>query len=242
MGGVIPVFIGWDKRETIAYHVLAHSIIKRSSRPVAITPLNRENLKGHYTRPRGEKDSTDFSKSRFIVPHLMGYQGWAIFMDCDMLCLGDIAELWEQRDSRYAVMVKKHNHKGDEGVKFLGQEQSQYERKNWSSLMLMNCGECGALTRKAVNTEPGLWLHRFGWLQSDQIGEIRGYWNHLVGVQDSNPDALLPHYTLGGPWHGYNDVEFAREWYAELDDMEQGENPVRWRYAKASGLRSAAGG
>lgn len=236
---MIPIFIGWDKKEPIAYHVLSHSILRRSSVPVSITPINRDNLRGLYDRPRGEKDSTDFSNSRFMVPLLMGYQGWAIFMDCDMLCLSDIAELWAQRNSRYAVMVKQHTHEGTEGTKFLGQTQSPYERKNWSSLMLMNCGECHTLTRQAVNSQPGLWLHRFGWLPDHMIGEIQGSWNHLVGVNEPDHTAKLPHYTLGGPWHGYNDVEFSRHWYTELEDLEQGENPIRWRYEATAGLRAA---
>jgi hypothetical protein len=237
---MINIFIGWDAKETIAYHVLSHSIITRSSVPVSITPVNRANLRREYQRPRGEKDSTDFSNSRFIVPHLMDYKGWAIFMDCDMLCLGDIAELWDQRDSSKAVIVKQHNYVPRETTKFLGQEQTVYERKNWSSLMLMNCGECQVLTKQAVNSQPGLWLHRFGWVDDSQIGAIKGSWNHLVGVDAEDPEAKLPHYTLGGPWHGYNDVEFAREWFAELEHMEQGDNPVRWRNAKATGLRSVS--
>jgi len=236
---MIPIFIGYDHKEPIAYHVLAHSILKRSSYPVSITPLRRETMRGIYTRPRAEVDSTDFSNSRFMVPHLMGYKGWAIFLDADMLCLGDIAELWAQRDTKYAVMVKKHNHVPTEETKFLGQPQSAYERKNWSSLMLMNCGDCHVLTKSAVNTMPGLWLHRFGWVDSELIGEIEGGWNHLVGVNECNPFAKLPHYTLGGPWHGYNDVEFSRHWYAELEDLEQGDNPVRWRDAATAGLRAA---
>lgn len=230
MGSLIPIFIGYDKKETIAYHVLCHSIIRRSSVPVSFIPVNRANIRGTFTRPRGEKDSTDFSNSRFMVPHLMNYQGWAIFMDCDMLCLEDIAKLWDQRDSTKAVIVKQHDYTPKEETKFLGQEQTVYTRKNWSSLMLMDCAKCYQLTRKAVNSEPGLWLHRFGWIDDQMIGQIMGPWNHLVGVDYPNPASKLVHFTNGGPWHGYNDVEFAREWYAELEDMEQGDNPVRWRH------------
>ena len=107
MNGVIPIWIGWDAKETVAYHVLSHSIVRRASVPVAIAPLNRDSLWGHYWRDRGPHDSTDFSNSRWAIPSIMNYDGWAIFMDCDMVCLADINELWKQRDDKYAVMVKK---------------------------------------------------------------------------------------------------------------------------------------
>ena len=232
MTDTIRVFIGWDKKETVAYHVLAHSIIKRSSKPVAIIPLNRDNLKGHYYRPRGEHDSTDFSNSRFIVPHLCGYEGFSVFCDCDMLCLGDIAELWEMRDENYAVQVRKHDYEVKEDIKFLGQRNAKYGRKNWSSLMIFNNEKCRPLTKHIVNTmESGLWFHQFRWLPDEEIGSIQGGWNHLVGINEPNPEAKLVHYTHGGPWHGYGDVEFADKWFDEVEDMLHGSNPVEWAAA-----------
>ena len=227
---MINIYIGYDKSETVAYHVLCHSIIERSSLPVSITPINRENLKGFYNRPRGELDSTDFSNSRFLVPILQGYQGWAIFMDCDMICLGDIADLWMQRDASKAVMVKKHNHVPTEETKFLGAAQTKYDRKNWSSLMLMNTNKCDGLTKRIVNTAPGLWLHQFGWLEDDEIGEIQGNWNHLVDVDEGyNPKEPIDliHYTKGGPWHKV-DSSLDHVWLSEYEHMIQGENPVDW--------------
>jgi len=241
-GGVqmIPVYIGYDRKETVAFHVLAHSILSRSSQPVKIIPLNRQNLGAHYWRPRGEYDSTDFSNSRFIVPHLQEYRGWGIFMDCDMLCLGDIAELWDQRDSRYAVMVKKHNHVPKEDIKFLGARQTQYSKKNWSSLMLFNTEECRMLTRHIVNTiTPGLWLHQFRWIPDDAIGEVMGAWNLLVGYDNPRDDARLVHYTSGGPWHGFKDVDYAAEWFKEFADMENGDNPVRWQSETPTSIRAS---
>jgi len=228
----IPIFIGWDDKEPIAYHVLAHSILKRSSLPVSITPLNRANLGGQFWRKRAEVDSTDFSNSRFIVPHLMEYDGWAIFMDCDMLCLGDIADLWNQRDDRYSVMVKKHTHTPKEETKFLDQIQSKYARKNWSSLMMFNSSNCRELTKHAVNGKPGLWMHRFEWLEDEEIGEIKGLWNHLIGVQGRVPQPKLVHWTLGGPWHKHED-SYTQVWWDEYEDMLQGNNPVRYRDEQA---------
>lgn len=223
---MIPIYIGWDKKEPVAYHVLADSIIRNSSEPVSISPLNRDNLGRHFHRPRGEFDSTDFSNSRFIVPHLQQYGGWAIFMDCDMLCLADIAELWNQRDDKYAVMVKKHNHVPQEDLKFLDQEQTKYDRKNWSSLMLLNCNRLRVLTKHVVNTAPGLWMHQLRFLDDAEIGEIKGDWNLLVGYDGYEPDAKLVHFTSGGPWHGYVKADYSTQWKNQLYDVIQGDNPV----------------
>ena len=225
----VRIFIGYDRVESIAYHVLSHSILSRSSMPVEIIPLNKANLKREYWRPRGEFDSNEFSNSRWIVPHLCDYEGWAIFMDCDMLMLDDVAELWKQKDIRYTVMVKKHNHVPKEDIKFLGQKQTKYDRKNWSSLMLFNCAECKPLTKHIVNTmSPGLWFHKFEWLADEEIGEIKGAWNLLVGYDEPDLNPSLVHFTSGGPWHGYKDIMYAADWTAELQDMLDGDNPVRW--------------
>lgn len=225
---MINIFIGYDKKETVAYHVLCHSILRRSTVPVSITPLNRDTLKGYFWRPRGEFDSTDFSNSRFIVPALMDYKGWAIFMDCDMLCLDDINNLWRQRDDRATVMVRKNVHDGTEGTKFLGQEQTSYKKKNWSSLMMFNCEKCTALTKNQVNTGMGLWLHRFEWCDEKDVMEIEGDWNHLIGVYPNTPKASLLHWTLGGPWHGHED-RYSGVWWLEYENMLQGSNPVDYR-------------
>lgn len=238
MGGeVIPIFIGYDRVESVAYHVLSHSIISRSSQPVSITPINQKNLKRQYWRPRGEYDSNEFSISRWLVPHLMGYQGWAIWMDCDMLCLGDIADLWAQKDERFAIMVKKHDHQPTEDIKFLGQKQTKYRRKNWSSLVMFNCRRCLPLTKHIVNTSPGLWLHQFDWLEDEDIGAIEGDWNLLVGYNERVKDPKLVHYTTLGPWHdmdGTTPIDYREEWTKELDDMIAGDNPVKWWEGHAS--------
>jgi len=218
---MIRVFIGYDDREAAAFGVLSHSIHARASEPVAITPLRLSELSGIYKRPRDPLQSTDFSFSRFLTPHLCGYEGWAIFMDCDMLVLDDIAKLWRLRDARYAVQVVKHVHVPKEEVKFLGAVQTKYAKKNWSSVMLMNCGKCMKLTPEYVNAASGLELHQFKWLEGDRlIGEIPPAWNHLVGYDPPRRDASLVHYTIGGPYfEAYRDCEYAREWFAERDAM-----------------------
>jgi len=218
---MIRVFIGYDDREAAAFGVLSHSIHARSSEPVAIAPLRLSELSGIYKRPRDPLQSTDFSFSRFLTPHLCGYEGWAIFMDCDMLVLDDIAKLWRLRDARYAVQVVKHVHVPREEVKFLGAVQTKYAKKNWSSVMLMNCGKCMKLTPEYVNAASGLELHQFKWLEGDHlIGEIPSAWNHLVGYDPPRRDASLVHYTIGGPYfEAWRDCEYAREWFAERDAM-----------------------
>lgn len=142
----IPVFIGYDPSERAAVNVLGDSLVQHSSLPLAITPIVAWQLQGVLSRERYPSQSTEFSFSRFLVPYLQDYSGWAIFMGCDMLTRGDIAELWEQRDERYALMVVKHEHVPNETVKFLGAEQTRYEKKNWSSLMLFHCERYKALT------------------------------------------------------------------------------------------------
>ena len=218
---MIRVFIGYDPREAVAYSVLAYSIQDRASQPVSIAPLMLSQLRGVLTRDRHPLQSTDFSFSRFLTPYLSGYSGWSVFMDCDMLMLADIGELWKLRDERYAVLVVKHDHVPRETVKFLGEPQSKYEKKNWSSVMLFNNARCRSLTPEYVSSASGLELHQFKWLENDGlIGALPDRWNHLVGYNPPRPDAALVHYTLGGPYFDdYRDCEYAKEWFAERDAM-----------------------
>jgi hypothetical protein len=218
---MIRVFIGYDTREAVAYSVLAHSIHARASAPVAVAPLMLSELRSVFTRERHSLQSTDFSFSRFLTPLLSDYAGWSLFMDCDMLMREDIADLYALRDERYAVMVVKHDHVPKETRKFLGEPQTAYPKKNWSSVMLFNNAKCRALTSDYVNTASGLELHQFKWLASDDlIGEIPARWNHLVGYHPPRLDAALVHFTLGGPYFDeYRDCEYADEWRREREAM-----------------------
>ena len=217
----VRVFIGYDTREAAAFSVLAHSIHARASCPVSITPLRLSQLAGVFAREVNPLQSTQFSFSRFLTPYLCGFDGWALFMDCDMLVLDDIARLWALRDERFAVQVVKHVHVPKEEVKFLGAVQTRYEKKNWSSVMLMNCARCTALTPDYVNHASGLELHQFKWLDGDHlIGSLPAGWNHLVGYDAPRRDASLVHFTIGGPYFAeYRDCEYAAEWFAERDAM-----------------------
>jgi hypothetical protein len=225
----IRVFVGYDTREAVAFSVLEHSIHARASRPVSVTPVRLSQLGGVFARDTNPLQSTQFSFSRFLTPYLCGYEGWAIFMDCDMLVRDDIARLWALRDERYAVQVVKHVHRPKEEVKFLGAVQTRYEKKNWSSVMLMNCARCGHLTPEYVNTATGLELHQFKWLENEAlIGELPARWNHLVGYDAPRVDAALVHFTIGGPYFDeYRDCEYAAEWFRERDAMLRVEQRAR---------------
>lgn len=218
---MIRIFIGYDPREAVAFDVLCHSIHRHASEPVTICPLRLDVLTraGYMRRARDPLQSTDFSFSRFLVPHLCEYEGRAIFMDCDMLCLSDISEIMDTLCGNLdkAVYVVKHHHVVNPGdTKFLGEPQTPYARKNWSSVMLFNCDECVPLSWDAVNKQSGLWLHQFQWTRTERIGELPECWNQLVGVNVSRPDKGLLHYTEGGPWFDdYAQCDYAQLWYDE---------------------------
>ena len=230
----IRVFIGYDAREAAAFYVLSHSINRRASVPVSITPIMLSQLSGLYTRPRDPLQSTDFSMSRFLTPYLSGYEGWSLFTDCDMIMRDDIAKLWQLRDDKFAVMCVQHDYVPKDTEKFLGEKQTKYQKKNWSSVMLFNNAKCKALTPDYVNTATGLQLHQFKWLEGDHlIGALPAAWNHLVGEYAPNPNAALVHYTLGGPYFDeYRSCEFADEWVAERGALLRAEQ--RQKLSKAA--------
>jgi len=119
------------------------------------------------------------------------------------------------------VMVVQHDHVPNESVKFLGQPQTSYEKKNWSSVMLFNNDRCRALDRDYVNSASGLELHQFKWLDSDaEIGELPARWNFLVGYDAPRDDIALLHYTTGGPYfEEYRGVAYADAWFRSRDAM-----------------------
>jgi lipopolysaccharide biosynthesis glycosyltransferase len=213
---MINLTVGFDPRESIAYHVFCQSLISRSSQPVAITPLALNNLKGYH---EAHKDGSNaFIYSRFLTPYLMNYQGWCIWADGDMVVLDDIAKLWAMRDDRYAVMVVKHDYKTKAPIKYLGNKNEDYPRKNWSSLILWNCGHPAnrALTPSFVETATGAELHRFNWLKDDDIGEITSLWNWLAEEYPPNNLAGLVHYTLGTPcFPEYANCAMSGFWWRE---------------------------
>ena len=218
----LRIYIGWDSREDIAYQVAKLSIEETASVPVEIIPLKQGKLKkrGWYWRSKDVLGSTEFTFTRFLVPALTGYTGWALFIDCDFVALDDVKKLFDLRDEKYAVMCAQHDYTPKEGFKMDGQAQLAYPRKNWSSMMLFNCSHPSnkALSPEMVNDPDidGKYLHRFSWLKDSEVGAITHEWNWLVGwykePTDGKPKFL--HYTEGGPWFPeYEDCEYADEYY-----------------------------
>lgn len=213
---MITVAIGYDPREAVAYHVCANSIIRHASEPVAFLPLALNMLKGYEET---HKDgSNQFIYSRFLLPHLMKHQGWALFVDGDMLIRDDIAKLWALRDNSKAVICVQHDYKTKAQEKYLGAPNRDYPRKNWSSVVLWNCAHEAnrALTPELVMKSTGAYLHRFSWLKDDEIGTLPIAWNWLPDEFGANPEAKLLHWTLGTPcFHEYANAPQASEWHNE---------------------------
>ena len=211
---MIRITIGYDERESVAYHTFCQSILEKSSLPVAFTPLVLSSLPD-YTEMHKD-GSNSFIYSRFLTPSLFEFQGWAIFADGDMICREDIAKLWQMRDETKAVMCAKHDYKSKAQEKYLGNKNQDYPRKNWSSVVLWNCGHPDnlILTPEFVQNQSGPFLHRFSWLKDEQIGEFDLEWNWLTTEYPDNYEAKLLHYTLGTPcFDNYRSCEMADEWH-----------------------------
>lgn len=237
------IYIGFDSREKLAYDTCAYSILHNTSSKPKIIPLVHKELRrqGYFCRPWGIEAytgnmydqvdnrpfSTEFSHTRFLVPHLANYKGWALFMDCDMVWDADIKKLFAFCDDKYACMVVKHNHKPSDDIKMDGVSQAKYFRKNWSSFVLWNCSHPAnkVLTPEYVSTKAGGELHAFSHLQDHQIGNLPQDYNWIDGVSDSTIKPHVIHYTDGGPWfHNYKDVKHANVWWKYYNRlMDSGE-------------------
>ena len=202
----MKVFVGYDTREDIAYQVCKHSIESKQS-DASVRPLKQQELRdaGWYTRGIDKLASTEFTFTRFLIPELCNFNGWALFMDCDMILKTDIKQLFDQADDKYAVMCVQHDYSPSATTKMDGQAQTIYPRKNWSSVMLFNCGHKSnaKLTQNLINDPKitGAYLHRFSWLKDKEVGELSPEWNWLVGHYKEPKDGTpkLIHYTEGGP-------------------------------------------
>jgi lipopolysaccharide biosynthesis glycosyltransferase len=214
----MKIFIGFDTNQKAAYDVAKCSSEQWGL--VDIFPLKQDELRtnGTYTRPMDPLSSTEFSFTRFLVPTLMNYDGWALFVDCDVLFLKSPKELFALANDNYAVMVAKHDYRPTQKTKMDGKIQHVYPRKNWSSVVLFNCAHPSnrALTQEIVNTETGQFLHQFMWLTDDEIGEIPREWNWLVDWYQEPGDGQpkLLHFTEGGPWFDkYSNCSYSDKWH-----------------------------
>lgn len=235
------VFIGYDDREQAAYHVAANTITRHSRDQVDIKALKHRELRkqGIFRRPwliesdtglyrdliDNKPFATQFSHTRFLVPYLADFKGWALFMDCDMIFTCDIRELFALKDDKYACMVVKHNHRPKDGNKMDDQPQTQYYRKNWSSFVLWNCGhpKNKFLSPARVNALTGTELHTFSWLDDFDIGHLGFEWNWIENCSPVvKPIPKVIHYTEGGPWFDdYQDVLYGDLWIQEYERWQR---------------------
>ncbi len=223
MADCIKIVVGFDQREAIAYHTFSQSVLEKSSLPVLFLPLSMNTLKG-YKETHQDK-SNDFVYSRFLTPYLNNFQGWAIFADGDMVCQSDIRELWDLRDETKALQVVMHDYKTKFNQKYLGNTNENYPRKNWSSLILWNCShpKHKVLTPDFISSQTGKYLHRFSWLDDEDIGELPIEWNWLAIEYPNHPKAKIVHYTLGTPcFKDYRDSEMADVWHEAQKKVNEG--------------------
>lgn len=231
------IWVGYDPKEALAYFVAVNSIKRRLKRPILIRPVSLSLCQslGWYKRPTSKRDghlydeisehpmSTEFAIARFLVPHF-AKEGWALFMDCDMLVQCDLNRVFDVADPKYAVMCVKQKHEPTNTTKMSGEVQSQYYRKNWSSFCLFNCDHPqNKRLFDLVQTVPGRDLHRFCWLADHEIGELEPRYNYLAGAPMEGMGFFGPsviHYTEGGPWlPGKEFVPYATQWKNELEDI-----------------------
>ena len=219
----VKIYIGFDQRESVAYHTFVQSLIDHASIPLDITPLAVKTLKGY--EEKHEDKSNDFVYSRFLTPFLNDFKGWAIFVDGDMICQTDIKELLDLRDNSKALQVVKHDYKTKANQKYLGNINQDYPRKNWSSVILWNCAhpKHKLLTPNFIANESGKYLHRFSWLEDSEIGGLPKEWNWLATEYPNNDQANIIHYTLGTPcFKDYRDTEMSDIWLKKYDRMNDG--------------------
>lgn len=237
------VWIGWDPREAAAFAVAKESLHQHMTRPIPVYGLLLNDLirMGLYKRPIEYRPSaadkpvmwdvvsdapmsTEHACARFFVP-MLARNGWALFVDGDVLFRGNVARLFEQLDTSKAVYCVQHKHEVTPGVKMDGQVQTAYSRKNWTSVIAFNCDHPAnkALTLDVLNNTPGRDLHRLFWLADCDIGELPQAWNVLVGYTDPSISASIAHFTSGTPdMEGYADQKYADEWRAVRDGWARG--------------------
>jgi len=220
---LINIFVGFDQKESITYHAFVQSLIDSSSIPLSITPLAENNLNIYNEK---HLDGTNkFTYSRFLVPYLMNFKGWAIYFDGDMVCLSDVKDLIRNFDTNKAVSVIKHDYKTKNSVKYFGQKNEDYPRKNWSSVIIWNCEhpKNKILTPDFIESMDGAFLHRFKWLDNVEIGELDKKWNWLAVEYPEIKDANLIHYTLGTPcFEEYKNTSMANYWKKAFNRLMEG--------------------
>ena len=223
MSKLLNIFVGFDQKEAIAYHTFTQSLIECSSIPLSIVPLAENNL--NFYNEKHTDGTNKFTYSRFLIPYLMGYDGWAIFFDGDMVCLSDLKKLKNFFNPNYAVSVVKHEYKTKQKTKYFGQKNEDYPRKNWSSVIIWNCShpKNKILTPSLINSKDGAFLHRFKWLNDIDIGSLPKSWNWLAIEYPEKENLNLIHYTLGTPcFKKYSNSSLSKHWKIYYKNHLQG--------------------
>ena len=223
MSEIVDIIVGFDQREAVAYHTFTQSVIENSTVPVRFLPLSISSLSNY--KEVHKDGSNEFIYSRFLVPYMMNFKGWAIYADGDMVCLEDIKKLWNLRDNKYAVQVVKHDYKTKITEKYWGNKNEDYPRKNWSSLILWNCEHKShkVLTPDFIENQSGAFLHRFSWIKDEEIGSIDKEWNWLALEYEEKEDINLIHYTIGTPcFKEYSNTSLSSFWKKSFANMIDG--------------------
>ena len=223
MNEIVDIVVGFDQRESVAYHTFTQSVIENSTIPVRFLPLSMSFLSNY--KEVHKDGSNDFIYSRFLVPYMMNFKGWAIYADGDMVCLEDIKKLWNLRDNKYAVQVVKHDYKTKITEKYWGNKNEDYPRKNWSSLILWNCEHKShkVLTPDFIENQSGAFLHRFSWIKDEEIGSLDKEWNWLAMEYEEKESIKLIHYTIGTPcFKEYEKTSLSSYWKKSFSNMLDG--------------------
>ena len=223
MDDIVDIVVGFDQRESVAYHTFVQSVIEKSTIPTRFMPLSIGSLTNY--KETHKDGSNDFIYSRFLVPHLMKFNGWAIYADGDMVCLKNIKKLWDLRDDKFAVQVVQHDYKTKIKNKYWGNKNENYPRKNWSSLILWNCNHQShkRLTPEFIQKQTGAFLHRFSWIKDEEIGEVEKEWNWLAMEYEEKNDINLIHYTIGTPcFEEYQNKSLSSYWKNSFLNMLDG--------------------
>ena len=219
----ITVVVGFDQREAIAYHSFCQSILEKSTIPVQFIPLAINSL--YFYNENHNDGSNNFIYSRFLTPYICDFKGFAVYADGDMICNADISELAVLFDRTKAVQLVKHDYKTKRSIKYFGNENKNYPRKNWSSMVVFNCQHPAnrVLTPQFIQEHDGAFLHRFQWLQDEEIGELDSTWNYLAIEYKPRKDAKLIHYTLGTPCLvDFKEAEMSDIWWETYGRVIEG--------------------
>lgn len=207
---MVNIFAGYDPREADGFHVFIQSVIDNTSMPISIIPVHQSIFR------RMARGTNQFGDLRFLIPKVMDYKGMAVWMDgSDMMLRSDVKDLIDLYDPFMAVQVVKHDYKTKSPRKYVGTKMEcdnlDYPRKNWSSVMLINCAHKNWFNMNI--DDPAIKLHRFEHIEDRFIGELPIEWNHLVGEYPYNPEAKLVHFTLGIPsFYKYAFCDYNMEW------------------------------